>query len=321
MVERAGLENRCPAYVGPWVRIPPSPRSADANNLNYRILIPMNRILLAVFLGTLFGSRSFGQQLLKDTSAVTDTSHRKLDTVTVVARPALLRTDSLSVASKDTVSARKDTIPQVPPSAKDSVTVLKDSSAQETPKAAPAEVKTSTSKSALLDPNGYKDVQWGMTLRDTHDYLVDHDNVDEYEIQPITNGFEYPGSVAAVKATLSYQFDNDRLYIVRLAPKVKAISRFDFLDSFEEYQTTLEAKYGKPTRSGFHKIDEQYLNTIESIQLGFAKKYALWEFERTYIVLVLTGHNKRLGIHITYVSRAIFDELKDRIETLKLEDF
>jgi hypothetical protein len=283
----------------------------------------MNRILLAVFLWTLFGSLSFGQQLLKDTSAVADTSLRKLDTVTVAARPALLRTDSLSVASKDTVSVRKDTIPQVPPSAKDSVTMRKDSSAQETSKAkaAPVEVKTSASKSALLDPNGYKDVHWGMTLRDTRDYLVDHDNVDEYEIRPITNGFEYPGTVAAVKAMLSYQFDNDRLYIVRLSPKVNAISRFDFLDSFEEYQTTLEAKYGKPTRSGFHKIDEQYLNTIESIQLGFAKKYALWEFERTYIVLVLAGHNKRLDIHITYVSRAIFDELKDRIETLKLEDF
>jgi len=302
-------------------RIPTYPQSADANILNYRVLIPMNRILLAVFLGTLYSSFSFGQQPGKDTSAVADTSRRKLDTVTVAARPPLLHTDSLTVASKDTV--RKDTIPQVPPSAKDSVTARKDSSAQETPKikAVPAEVKTPTPKSALLDPNGYKDVHWGMTLRDTRDYLVDHDNVDEYEIQSITNGFEYPGAVAAVKATLSYQFDNDRLYIVRLAPKVKAISRFDFLDSFEEYQTTLEAKYGKPTRSGFHKIDEQYLNTIESIQLGFAKKYALWEFERTYVVLVLAGHNKRLDIHITYVSRAIFDELKDRIETLKLEDF
>ena len=323
MVERAGLENRCPAYVGPWVRIPPSPRSADDNILNYRMLIPMNRILLAVFLGTLFGSLSFGQQLLKDTSAVVDTTIQKLATDTVAAQSTLQSTDSLSVVSKDTVAVRKDTIPQVPSSAKDSVTMRKDSLTQEAPtvKATPAEVKTPASKIALMDPNGYKEVHWGMTLRDTRDYLVDQDNVDEYEIRPITNGFEYPGTIAAVKATLSYQFDNDRLYIVRLAPKVKAISRFDFLDSFEEYQTTLEAKYGKPTRSGFHKIDELYLNTIESIQLGFAKKYALWEFERTYIVLILAGHNKRLDIHITYVSRAIFDELKDRIETLKLEDF
>ena len=283
----------------------------------------MNRILIASFLGTLFGSLSFGQQLLKDTSAVVDTTIQKLATDTVAAQSTLQSTDSLSVVSKDTVAVRKDTIPQVPSSAKDSVTMRKDSLTQEAPtvKATPAEVKTPASKIALMDPNGYKEVHWGMTLRDTRDYLVDQDNVDEYEIRPITNGFEYPGTIAAVKATLSYQFDNDRLYIVRLAPKVKAISRFDFLDSFEEYQTTLEAKYGKPTRSGFHKIDELYLNTIESIQLGFAKKYALWEFERTYIVLILAGHNKRLDIHITYVSRAIFDELKDRIETLKLEDF
>ena len=281
----------------------------------------MNRILLALFFVTICGSLSFGQQLKRDTSAVADTTTRTLDTVAVAARPSLLRADSLSVVSRDTLSTRKDTIPRTLPSAIDSSALRKDSSAQEIPKPTPVEVKTSALQSTSLDPNGYKDVHWGMTMRDTREYLVDNDNVDEYEIQPLNNGFEYQGTIAAVKATLAYQFDNDRLYIVRLAPKVKAISRFDFLDSFEEYQNTLEAKYGKPSRSGFHKIDEQYLNTIESIQLGFAKKYALWEFERTYIVLVLAGHNKRLDIHITYVSRAIFDELKDRIETLKLEDF
>jgi hypothetical protein len=68
-------------------------------------------------------------------------------------------------------------------------------------------------------------------------------------------------------------------------------------------------------------VDESYLSTIESIQLGFAKKYVLWEFDHSYIVLALVGRDRQLGIHITYVSRAIFDEMTSRIETLKLEDF
>jgi hypothetical protein len=106
-----------------------------------------------------------------------------------------------------------------------------------------------------------------------------------------------------------------------LTPNVKAISKFDFLDSFDNYRTILEAKYGKPVRSGFSKVDESYLSTIESIQLGFAKKYALWKFDHSYIVLALVGRDKHLGIHITYVSRTIFDEMTSRIETLKLEDF
>jgi hypothetical protein len=259
----------------------------------------MKRIIIAAVLGVSTGSLLFGQAPQKDTS------NRSIDSASVRPRPAIMQADTISRNSKDSVAVGKDTTMQESPKQK----------------LTPPEPKSPTPKNTSFDPNGYKDVQWGMTFRDVHDYLVDHDNVDESEIQPITNGFEYPGTVAAAKAILSYQFDNDRLFIVRVAPKVKATSRFDFLDSFEEYQTTLEAKYGNPTRTGFHKIDEQYLNTIESIQLGFAKKYALWEFERTYIVLVLAGHDKRLNIHITYVSRAIFDEMKDRIETLKLEDF
>ena len=146
-------------------------------------------------------------------------------------------------------------------------------------------------------------------------------DVDENDIRDITNGFEYVSSLAGVDAVFAYQFDNDRLFIVRLTPKVKATSKFDFLDSFDNYGTILEAKYGKPARSGFSKVDESYLSTIESIQLGFAKKYVLWEFDHSYIVLALVGQDRQLGIHITYVSRAIFDEMTSRIETLKLEDF
>lgn len=256
----------------------------------------------------------------RDTVAFQDTTNRRPDTTNV----GLVRTDTLSRASIDTISARKDTTARELRSPQDTAGVRRDTTAIElVPRKSPtaADTKTLPLRSTSLDPNGYKNVHWGMTFKDVRDYLVDQENVNEYDMQPITNGFEYPGTIAGVKATLSYQFDNDRLYIVRLSPEVQAATRFDFLDSFDEYQTALGAKYGKPARTGFRKVDEQYLNTIESIQLGFAKKYALWEFERSYIVLVLAGRNRKLEIHITYVSRAIFDEMKDRIETLKVEDF
>ena len=283
----------------------------------------MKRILLIAFAWISTASFSFGNSLFADTSSVADslkikspadttkqaiaadTLARGRDTTAVTATPAAPAADSLSLKSKEAVVVPADT------SVKESAGKV----------AGETEKKGGMTKSSPVDPNGYKDVHWGMTSREVRDFLVDNGSVDEYSIEPITNGFEYPGVVAGVRARISYQFDSERLYIVRLTPQVKAASRFEYLDSFEEYQSTLEAKYGKPTRTGFRKIDEQYLNTIESIQLGFAKKYALWEFERSYIVLVLLGHNKRLEIHITYVSRAIFDEMKDRIESLKLEDF
>ena len=160
-----------------------------------------------------------------------------------------------------------------------------------------------------------------MKRREVHENLVSHNGVNENDIEDITNGFEYTSSLAGVNALVDYQFDNDRLFIVKVTPHVKAISKFEFLDSFENYRATLETKYGKPARRGFSKVDESYLSTIESVQLGFAKKYELWEFGRSYIVLSLAGRNKKLEIHITYVSRAIFDEMAGKIETLKVEDF
>ena len=214
----------------------------------------------------------------------------------------------------DTLAARKDTASLYSSNTYVGIATRKDTVSQQTSITNLAAVNSS-------DPNGYKDAHWGMTFREVQDYLVNRDGVNNNDIEDITNGFEYTSSLAGVNALFSYQFDNNRLFIVRLTPQVKATSKFDFLDSFENYKTILETKYGKPARSGFSKVDESYLNTIESIQLGFAKKYELWEFDRSYIVLALVGRDKKLGIHITYVSRAVFDEMTSRIETLKLEDF
>lgn len=83
----------------------------------------------------------------------------------------------------------------------------------------------------------------------------------------------------------------------------------------------LSYKYGKSTRSGYHKTDDTYLSTIESVILGFAKKYTLWEFERSIINLMLTGKNRQLEIKITYGSKPIIYEMKERKEILKYDDF
>ena len=255
----------------------------------------MRRIFVTMLLGAALSSFSYGRDSTTKRTAVV------VDSLISAKAPI----DSLSKKGTDTVAVRKNTSSQ-------------EAKTKELPS---PELKNLPETTSSLDPNGYKDTHWGMTFRDAHKYIVDHDNVDDNDIHNVTNGFEYTGSLAGVNAVFAYQFDNDRLFIVRLTPNVKAASKFDFLDSFDNYRTILEAKYGKPVRSGFSKVDESYLSTIESIQLGFAKKYVLWKFDRSYIVLALVGRDKQLGIHITYVSRAIFDEMTSRIETLKLEDF
>ncbi|HTX18395.1 MAG TPA: hypothetical protein VMG34_07025 [Bacteroidota bacterium] len=281
----------------------------------------MNRFLLLVFVGGGLLSTSMAQVAPRDSSAAADTVKKPVAFDTTAKLP--LASDTLAKRQPDTLGARLDTTALKVATPIDTAAGKADNSVRDTTqkKAAIPGLESLPTTVASLDPNGYRGARWGTPLKDVHDYLVDHDNVDEYEILDMANGFEFDGSVAGTKCRLAYQFDNDRLFAVRLTPKVSATTKFDFLDSFDEYESTLEAKYGKPTRSGFHKVDESYLNTIESIQLGFAKKYALWEFERSYIVLILLGHKGQLELHLTYLSKAIFDEMSNRIESLRLEDF
>ncbi len=276
----------------------------------------MHKIILTILIGTALSLTSCGHNVAKDTAARPFTN---ADSLLTVRAPA----DSSLTRRTDTVALRRDTSTSHGVNSVDSSSVRKDTTSYANQIGNPSapEQKNSPPAENLLDPNGYKDTHWGMTLHDTEKFLVDHGDADDNDIREITNGFEYAGSLAGVSALFGYQFDNDRLFIVRLTPKVKAASKFDYLDAFDNYAAILEAKYGKPARSGFSKVDDSYLSTIESIQLGFAKKYVLWQFDRSYIVLVLVGRDKQLGIHITYVSRAIFDEMTSRIESLKLEDF
>lgn len=279
----------------------------------------MKRLFLTILLGVGLAPFALGQDVQRDTTQRVDST--KAATTIDSSKTATTSPDSVSTKPIDSLAVRPDTSAHLQPMAVDTNAARKDTTRPEGAEPTSPGLKSLPNATSSYDPSGYKDAHWGATQREIRDYLVDHDNVDEYGIRDITNGFEYTGLVAGTKCRVAYQFDNDRLFIVRLTPQVQATSKFDYLDSFEDYQSTLESKYGKPTRSGFHKNDESYLNTIESIQLGFAKKYSLWEFERSYIVLVLTGNNRKLEIHITYLSHAIFDEMRNRIETLKLEDF
>ena len=299
----------------------------------------MKRIILLLFLGASFVSFPLARGIARDLAAQSDTARSQAASDT--AKKATVANDTLLKRAGDSLAVQKDTTARSASVAVDTSAAQRDTSARQTSavrdtSTAPREaiMQDTTAKKGAnqvlqslplntesMDPKGYRDSRWGMSLKDVHDYLVDHDNVDEYDILDLANGLEYSGSLAGVKCKIAYQFDNDRLFIVRLTPQVKATTKFDYLDSFDDYASTLESKYGKPLRSGFHKVDDSYLNTIESIQLGFAKKYSLWEFERSYIVLVLLGHKGQLEIHLTYLSRAIFDEMNNRIESLKLEDF
>lgn len=255
------------------------------------------------------------QTSASDSSYSPDSLKPATDSIAVLKQTTRSVSDSLQQTFSDTVSAVKDTANLVVP-----VHTTIDTSAKDT---AGSLVPTSSKieEREKLDPNGYRDMYWGMTLQEVREHVLDRDNVNEYDVQPLNNGFEYPTNVAGVKAYSAYEFDSDRLYAVRLNMLVNAKNRFDFLDAYEHYQTILKDKYGEPTKKGFAKIDPSYLNTIESVILGFAKKYTFWEFPHTYLALVLTGVNKHLEIHITYVSKEIFDELKDRKATMNLEDF
>ena len=176
--------------------------------------------------------------------------------------------------------------------------------------------------SKIIDPEGYRGMHWGMSLNEVKSFIVTLDStVRENNFFPITNGFEYTKRISDASATISYQFDYDRLYIIRIKLNLKSATKFNYLEKYDEMNDILSYKYGKSTRSGYHKTDDTYLSTIESVILGFAKKYTLWEFERSIINLMLTGKNRQLEIKITYGSKPIIYEMKERKEILKYDDF
>ncbi|MDE3057107.1 MAG: hypothetical protein KGJ59_04015 [Bacteroidota bacterium] len=260
------------------------------------------------------GENSFGASPSDSLHSV-DSSKQAIDSTAAVRQAASSIADSLHKVFPDTVHTAEDTSGIILPTQALVDTAAKDTTGLLVPVSAREE------ELAKLDPNGYRDMHWGMTLAEVRDHVLDRDNVNEYDVQPLINGFEYPTEIAGVNAYSAYEFDSDRLYAVRLNMFVKAKNRFDFLDAYQHYQTILQDKYGEPTKTGFAKIDPSYLSTVESVILGFAKKYTFWEFPHTYLALVLVGVNRHLEIHITYISKEIFDELKDKKATMNLEDF
>ena len=55
--------------------------------------------------------------------------------------------------------------------------------------------------------------------------------------------------ISDASATISYQFDYDRLYIIRIKLNLKSATKFNYLEKYDEMNDILSYKYGKSTRS------------------------------------------------------------------------
>lgn len=240
---------------------------------------------------------------VSDSSVVNETNPDSI----IVANDSLQQNDSLILNTDSTIVA-KDTVQQT-----DSLGLY---IASDSARTMESEI------SQIIDPEGYRGMHWGMTMSEVKNFVLNLDTSINYKnFDPITSGFEYTKRIVNSSALISYQFDYDRLYIIRIKLNLKSNNKFDYLDKYDEIQKILKTKYGNFTRTGFSKISDNYLSTIESVILGYAKKYTLWEFERSFINLMLTGKNRVLEIKITYGSKPIINEIKDRKEILKFDDF
>ncbi len=180
-----------------------------------------------------------------------------------------------------------------------------------------------------LEPEGYRGVLWGMTFDESQTKLIESDNLSLNELFQTKNGFEFTHPINDRPTLITYQFDNDRLFIARLLPRIFSKRKADYVEAFDEYYETLFQKYGTPTREGFLKKDKTYQNTIEAIILGYAKRYAIWDFKRTQLILLMKGiiigdplkQKRGLQITITYSSKMIMNEIKERRSALKQEEF
>ncbi|MDA0987190.1 MAG: hypothetical protein O3A55_06305 [Bacteroidetes bacterium] len=233
--------------------------------------------------------------------------------------------DSLFEISKDTISVQEDLLPFISP---DTTIAEETTNILITP-----QVDTTSISNVVIEKSteveGYRGGFWGMTFAEVQTKVMELDNLGNNDMYPTKNGFEYTITINQRPTLLTFQFDNDRFYIARLLPRIFSKRKTDYVEAYDEYYEILFQKYGQPSREGFLKKDRSYQNTIEAVLLGYVKKYAVWNFKRTQIILLMKGilvgdpllQKRGLQITISYSSKTILNEINERRAALKREEF
>jgi len=175
--------------------------------------------------------------------------------------------------------------------------------------------------STYRSTEGYQNSKWGMRRAEVKQLYPDAQTVDVDGLSLL--GVQ--GKVAGHEAVISFAFVDDRLAFVALVLESHRDSNNKALATFNEMKRLLTAKYGKPVEDEIVRGDNGVLglagvNLAGAIALGHATTRAQWNTTDTYVEIDAAQRRMRIGVRITYSSRALRPALDAERDLLKSKD-
>ncbi|GEM_PF-3092510 len=166
------------------------------------------------------------------------------------------------------------------------------------------ETKKRIEESAALDPKGYKNTKWGMTLAEVENVLKE--KLINYPKGIYTNFSKINNEPCAIV----YVFDDsERLASVIISYKALDVKYSSDINDFSEVEKLMIQKYGK-----VHI--EQKTGQIDGTGAMIGDYRSIWKFPETIISLKYgnekLGFSTGYGVYIYYVSTSYKEHVKDK---------
>lgn len=122
-------------------------------------------------------------------------------------------------------------------------------------------------------------------------------------------GLIFKDRILKYPCLIAYFFATGRLVRAKYNLLVEHALSSEYLADFDYLQGTLQKKYGTPTDSQKHWLDDRYKDDEEAwgraVLLGHLVLYEAWLTDSTELSLMLRGDDNRIFLEVEYSSRAL----------------
>lgn len=139
------------------------------------------------------------------------------------------------------------------------------------------------------------------------------------------DGLIFKDRISKFPCLIAFFFARGHLVRAKYNLLVEHALSSEYLADFEFLLGILQKKYGTPTDSQKHWLDERYKEDEEAwgraVLLGHLVLYEAWLTESTEISLMLRGDDNRIYLEIEYSSRALQNLEEEESDSAELDYF
>lgn len=139
------------------------------------------------------------------------------------------------------------------------------------------------------------------------------------------DGLIFKDRVSKFPCLIAYFFAHGRLVRAKYNLLVEHALSNEYIADFDFLLGILQKKYGQPSDSQKHWLDERYKDDEEAhgraVLLGHLVLYEAWLTESTEVSLMLRGDDNRIFLEIEYSSRALENLESEAADSAELDLF